>query len=154
MEITNQPITGGESIKDASSPYATLVNFYSAFNTQNYQLMEKNWHHSAEASMSNPLGGVKRGWDEIHKVYTNIFGGRAKVYVEFYDYSLHVSDTMFLAVGKERGTLTINNKTIELAIRTTRIYLKDKTLWKQIHHHGSIDNPELLARYQTTVLEK
>jgi hypothetical protein len=61
---------------------------------------------------------------------------------------------MFLAVGKERGTLTINNKTIELAIRTTRIYLKDKTLWKQIHHHGSIDNPELLARYQTTVLEK
>jgi len=125
MKPLNEPITGAEESDDVFLPYTALVNFYSAFNNQNYQQMEYNWLQSEEASMSNPLGGVKRGWDEIRQVYNNIFNGPANVYVEFYDYSIHATDTMFLAVGKERGTLTKNNKQIELAIRTTRIYTQN-----------------------------
>jgi len=154
MNIINQAITGQEATPDNSSPYSALVNFYYSFNKQNIESMESNWLQSEEASMSNPLGGIKRGWGEIKGVYKKIFAGTAKVYVEFYDYSVHTADSMFIAVGRERGTLEINNKIIELAIRTSRAYCLHDNQWKQIHHHGSMDNPELLATYQTTLLHK
>lgn len=154
MKIFNEPISGCEEIKDISSPNSALVNFYSAFNSQSYQRMENNWLHNTEATMSNPLGGIKLGWDAIKEVYQIIFDGQATVYVEFYDYSIHSTDSMFLAVGRERGSLTTNNKQIDLSIRTSRIYVMHENTWKQIHHHGSIEKPELLEIYQSTVLEK
>jgi len=154
MNITNQAISGQETKPDVASPYSALVNFYNAFNNQNFELMESNWLPTEEASMSNPLGGIKRGWDEIKDVYQRIFDGEANVTVEFYDYSIHSTKSMFIAVGRERGTLEINNEIIELAIRTSRAYCLHNNQWKQIHHHGSMDNPEMLATYQTTLLSK
>lgn len=154
MNIVTRPITGQEKKSDSTAPYSALVDFYHSFNNQNFDLMEKNWLQSAEASMSNPLGGVKRGWEEIKEVYTKIFNGPAKVYVEFYDYSIYTTDYMFVAVGREKGTLKINNEIIELSIRTSRIYCLYENQWKQVHHHGSMDDPQRLARYQTSLLGK
>jgi len=139
LMIEQQAITGAENYQAESfNPKAALFEFYRAFNTQNMALMENNWSQSNEASMSNPLGGIKRGWDEIRQVYTNIFHGKSKVYVEFHDYSIHQMGDMFCAVGRERGTLKIgtDNK------------------WQQIHHHGSIDNPALLKQYQQLILSR
>jgi hypothetical protein len=152
MRITTQPITGKESPLDISSPHGALIDFYMAFNSQNLGLMQSNWLQTEEASMSNPLGGIKRSWREIESVYKNIFYGPAIVYVEFYDYTIHATDLMFVAVGRERGSLEFNGDIIELAIRTSRIYTRHETEWKQVHHHGSMDNPELLAHYQKIVL--
>ncbi|MDP1572785.1 MAG: hypothetical protein Q8M04_00895 [Pseudomonadota bacterium] len=39
-----------------------------------------------------------------------------------------------------------------LAIRTSRIFKKLEGRWKQVHQHGSIKDPELLARYPSAVL--
>lgn len=154
MSLIKQAITGQESASDISSPYAALVDFYTAFNNRDFEKMKVNWMQSDQASMSNPLGGIKRGWSEIEKAYETIFNGPATVYVEFYDYSIHATEIMFLAVGRERGSLKINNEQIELAIRTTRIFALHESEWKQIHHHGSMDNPELLTRYQSALLYK
>lgn len=151
MHITTQAITGSETSAGEGSPYATLVDFYQAFNHQDMERMTSNWLHSEEASMSNPLGGLKRGWDAIQQVYGKIFFGEARVYVEFYEYTIHASDGMFVAVGRERGALTVNNVTIELAIRTSRIYRNERGNWKQLHHHGSMDDATLLAKYQSTL---
>ena len=104
--------------------------------------------------MSNPLGGVKRGWREIEEVYKRIFNGPAQVYVEYYDYSIYQTEMMFCAVGKERGYFKRGDIEIDLAIRTSRTYILIDGHWRQLHHHGSIDNPELLASYQTAVLQK
>lgn len=54
--------------------------------------------------------------------------------------------------GIRRGWTGIRGKTIDLSIRTTRLFRRaaDGT-WKQIHHHGSIDDPQLLATYQASV---
>lgn len=147
-------ITGQERVEDQASPLAALVNFYTAFNQRRYDLMEANWLQTDEASMSNPLGGLKRGWKEISSVYRTIFGGEARVYVEFYDYTLHASETMFLVVGREQGTLEVNKQVVELAIRTSRIFTLREGEWRQLHHHGSMDNPELLASYQRVLLNK
>jgi hypothetical protein len=151
MELTTQPITGRESAAGKAAPFCALADFYAAFNNRDFDRMQANWLQSEQASMSNPLGGIKRGWREISGVYEKIFNGSATVYVEFYDYSIHATESMFAAVGREQGMLEIGGRRIELAIRTSRIYVLQAREWKQLHHHGSMDNPQLLATYQSAL---
>lgn len=152
--INHEPITGNEKNTDHMTPTTALIEFYRAFNQADLSLMTQNWCIDEEASMSNPLGGVKRGWREIEEVYKRIFNGPAQVYVEYYDYSIYQTEMMFCAVGKERGYFKRGDIEIDLAIRTSRTYILIDGHWRQLHHHGSIDNPELLASYQTAVLQK
>jgi hypothetical protein len=35
--------------------------------------MQKNWLNNEEIAMDNPLGGIKRGWEEIKAIYSRIF---------------------------------------------------------------------------------
>jgi hypothetical protein len=58
---------------------------------------------------------------------------------------------MFYAVGRERGEFRLGKTVVKLLIRTTRVFWLLDGRWKQVHHHGSIDDPDLLARYQTAV---
>lgn len=114
--------------------------------------MAENWADQADVAMDNPLGGSKRGRDDIEAMYTRIFAGPAQVYVEFYEYSVHESENMFYVVGRERGWLRQRETRIDLAIRTSRIFKRINGQWKQVHHHGSIDDAALLARYQAVVM--
>jgi ketosteroid isomerase-like protein len=113
--------------------------------------MEENWDPSEEAAMANPLGGIKRGWPEIREVYQRIFNDRAKVRVEFHDYTLTVAGDVFWAIGRERGVFETESRILELVIRTTRVFRRVNDRWRQIHHHGSIERPELLDAYQRSV---
>jgi len=149
---TERIITGNEPIKDKDSPTRALIAFYKAFNQGDLDLMADNWLQDDAAVMSNPMGGIKRGWNEISQVYERIFNGPAQVYVEFYEYSFQQTGDMFCAVGRECGFLRAADKEIALAIRTSRIYTKQNGQWKQSHHHGSMDDPKLLADYQTAVV--
>ena len=101
--------------------------------------------------MSNPLGNLVRGWEQIGEVYDRIFNGSAEVYVEYYDITIHQTGDMFCSVGRERGYFKTDSKVIELDIRTSRIYCLENNHWKQLHHHGSICDPSLLADYQSVV---
>ena len=154
MKLHSQLISGAEGAIKEDTPYAALSAFYSAFNGRDSQLMRNNWLQTEEASMSNPLGGIKRGWHEINQVYDRIFHGPAQVYVEFYNYSIQQTSSMFCAVGSERGELHMHGEILQLAIRTSRIYCRQNGRWQQLHHHGSMDNPQLLLKYQTILLEK
>lgn len=104
--------------------------------------------------MDNPLGGIKRGWAEISSIYEKIFSGHAKVYVEYYDYTIHEHSEVFYSVGRERGFYSLGEKRVNLVIRTSRIFRRVGSNWKQIHHHGSIEDAELLATYQSAVMGK
>lgn len=152
--IYNEVITGKEKSFEVGSPQSALQLFYLAFNTRSLEKMTANWTQTDDASMSNPLGGVRRGWQEIAPVYERIFSGSAEVYVEFYDYSIHQSEHFFCAVGKERGYFKNTKETLDLAIRTSRIYRKQDEIWLQLHHHGSIEDPDLLKTYQEKVVKK
>jgi ketosteroid isomerase-like protein len=154
MHPVQEAITGKEEQGDSSSPYQALVQFYGAFNTRNTQLMSENWAQSEEIAMDNPLGGIKRGWSEIGSVYERIFSGPAEVYVEHFDYTIHEGAEMFYLVGRERGYFRMSGEEIALAIRTSRIFKKIDGRWRQVHHHGSIEDPQVLARYQSAVLGK
>lgn len=151
MISVQTPITGRESRGDPADPVQALAQFYCAFNTRDLALMANNWHGCADVSMDNPLGGIKRGWEDIRAVYERIFTGAARVQVEFHDYTLYVIGDVFYAVGRERGTFQSDSKTLDLAIRTTRIFRRSGGRWRQVHHHGSIDHPQLLSAYQHAV---
>jgi ketosteroid isomerase-like protein len=148
-----EPITGREDLGDLSEPVQALAQFYRAFNTRDLALAEANWDNSPEASMDNPLGGIKRGWAEIRPLYERLFNGPSAVSVEFWDYTLHRSGGVFWGVGRERGQYRPpRGEVIELAIRTTRLFRRDAAgRWRQIHHHGSIENPAMLDAYQRAI---
>lgn len=148
IETVKTAITGNEDIGTLGQALDALVQFYRAFNSGDFDLMAANWLQTEEAAMSNPLGDIKRGWEEISSVYRNIFNGPAKVYVEYWDYRIFERDGFFQAVGRERGYFQIASKRINLAIRTSRTYVRTDKGYKQLHHHGSIDQPDLLAVYQ------
>lgn len=151
MRLEHSPITGREDKEKLALPLRALSEFYDAFNNRNLEKMSRNWAQCDEVVMDNPVGGIKRGWKEIRAVYERIFAGPTRVNVEFYDYTLHETGEIFYAIGRERGELRAGETAINLAIRTTRIYRSIDGQWRQVHHHGSFDDPELLARYQEAV---
>ena len=149
-----KPVTGEETIPDSSNPLAVLAQFYRALNSRDLGLMQQNWDSSDEAIMNNPLGGIKRGWVEIGDVYRRLFASPKPYRFEFYDYTLQRYGEVFLAIGRERGRLeTGDGRQLNLAIRTTRIFRWTDACWRQIHHHGSIEDAETLSRYQRIVLK-
>ncbi|HEX7971447.1 MAG TPA: nuclear transport factor 2 family protein [Thiobacillus sp.] len=153
MQAIEQAITGARYPDLAgNTPESALEQFYAAFNGRDLALMAENWAQTDEIALDNPLGGIRRGWAEIRPLYERVFCGAAVVYVEFYDYTLHVGQDLFYAVGRERGQFRRGGTELALAIRTSRVFRQFDGRWKQVHHHGSIENPELLARYQSAVL--
>lgn len=152
MNLVREPIAGNESQGNLSAPYQALVQFYCAFNSRDIHMMSENWAQSDGIAMDNPLGGIKRGWAEIRAVYERLFGGSAEVTVAFSEYTIHETAEMFYCVGRERGRFRLGTTEVLLSIRTSRIYQKMGGRWRQVHHHGSIDDPKLLERYQSAVL--
>ncbi|MBF2709533.1 YybH family protein [Flavobacterium soyangense] len=152
-QVFSKLIIDGTIFPNENAEINALSKFYKAFNNQDMLLMEQSWLNTAKISMDNPIGGIRRGWDEIGNGYNKIFNGKAKVYVEFYDFSIHKTENMFFATGRERGYFKTEEIEISLAIRTTRIFVLNDGSWRQIHHHGSIDNPELLKSYQEAILK-
>lgn len=148
--LTTAPITGAEPA-DPTHPIGALAEFYRAFNGRDLALMRENWQPD-ECVLDNPLGGIRRGWAEIEPLYAKLFAGRARVWVEFYDFSLHPGQDLFCAAGRERGLFEKDGQRLHLAIRTSRLYRFDGARWRQIHHHGSIDDAGLLSTYLDAVL--
>jgi ketosteroid isomerase-like protein len=114
-------------------------------------MMARNWAQADEAVMDNPVGGIKRGWEEIRTVYERIFSSPGQYWFEFYDYSYHEAGEIFYVVGRERGGYRAGEAMLNMAIRTSRVFRRIEGEWRQVHHHGSIEDPKLLAAYQEAV---
>jgi ketosteroid isomerase-like protein len=148
-----QQAIGGAGYDDgpARDPVVALEQFYAAFNRRDLALMAAHWVAGEEAVMDNPLGGIARGWDAVRAVYERIFGAPVRVQVELHDYTIHEGGALCYAVGRERGTLERGDRRLALAIRTTRVFRRVDGVWRQVHHHGSMDDPALLRTYQDLV---
>jgi ketosteroid isomerase-like protein len=151
MKPIQEPITGNEELGDLSQPQQALAQFYRAFNTRDLKMMDENFAHSDEVAIDNPLGGIRRGADEPHKMYEGVFKSPADVHVEFWDYTIHRAGDVFWAVGRERGTYLDGEIVKNLNVRTTRVFQLINGRWRQMHHHGSIEDAKLLGDYQNVV---
>jgi ketosteroid isomerase-like protein len=146
-----KPVTGDEDLGDLSQPQQALAQFYRAFNTRDLKMIDENFARSDEVAIDNPLGGIRRGADEPHKMYEGIFKSPADVHVEFWDYTIHRAGDVFWTVGRERGTYRDGDVVRNLNIRTTRIFQLIDGRWRQMHHHGSIEDAKLLGDFQAAV---
>lgn len=146
LEETRQPTIEGAT--------AALETFYYALNERSLDLFRQIWLDNPLIQLNNPVGGIRRGTEPINAVYARIFDGPVRVRVEFHDIVEYASSEVVVFAGRERGTYEHDGKAHPLAIRTSRIflYVPAQGGWRQIHHHGSIDQPELLAQYQQAVL--
>jgi ketosteroid isomerase-like protein len=144
-------VTGREEPIDPREPLGALREFYRAFNTRDLVLMERNWASSDEACMAHPIGGVRYGWDDIRQVYERIFRAAATVNIEFRDFTLHHLGDTFYAVGREQGVLQGNREPRRLQFRTSRLFRFIDGRWRQVHHHGSIEDPVLMAWYKAAI---
>lgn len=151
IDLESKPVSGKENRSELTEQMAALSQFYEALNNRDLDLMAKNWAPGDEAVMDNPVGGIKRGWDEIRGVYERVFATSSNYWFEFHDYSFHQATDVFYVVGKERGEYASGNDTLPMAIRTSRVFRRIDGRWRQVHHHGSIDDPKLLSAYQDAV---
>lgn len=132
---------------------AALESFYHAFNRRSLRVLSQVWLDHPLAQLCNPLGGIRRGYSDIEVLYGRVFSGAASVWVEFYDVVEYDSPDMVVFAGRERGEFSVSGAAIPLAIRTTRVFRYDERAgnWRLAHHHGSIDDPAMLAGYQQAV---
>jgi ketosteroid isomerase-like protein len=131
---------------------AALETFYYAFNQRSLPTLEAIWADDALVQLNNPLGGILRGTAAIGDLYTRVFTGTARVWVEFTDIVAYTSTDTVVFAGRERGEFTVGATTVQLSIRTSRVFAHQAGIgWRQVHHHGSIDDADLLRTYQQAV---
>ncbi|MFK0164464.1 YybH family protein [Rhizobium sp. NPDC090279] len=151
MTAATTEITGAENRIGDGGALDALVDFYRAFNTGDLDSLAANWADGDTPSMDNPIGGIRRGWPSIRAGYAKLFSGKATIQVAFHDFTGQGGSDWHLFVGREKGTCTTVDGSIELRIRTTRWFTRINGVWRQLHHHGSIEEPALLAAYQTLI---
>jgi ketosteroid isomerase-like protein len=152
--MTSQPnkITGSEARSGDGSALDALIDFYRAFNAGDLEALAANWAEGDAPSMDNPIGGIRRGWPAIREGYAKLFKGPATVQITFYDFTSQGGGDWHLFAGRETGICKTPDVTVDLRIRTTRWFTKVGGVWCQLHHHGSIEEPALLADYQRAIL--
>ena len=148
MKPNPEPVTGWEPNADGASPYRALCEYYRAFNSRDLALLARNWAQSEDASIDDPMAGVRRGWRSIREVYERLLDGPALLRVELVDYTIHEAGDLAWFVGLERGYVRARQEEVPLEIRATLMFRRMDGRWRQVHHHASIDDPRLLARYQ------
>ncbi len=144
-------IDGNETKRGDGNPIDALIGFYRAFNTSDLGGLEAVWLGGSEPSMDNPIGGIRRGWEQIAEGYSKLFKGQATVHVTFHDFTSQGGDDWHLFVGRERGICRTATETLDVTFRTTRWFVRKEGAWRQLHHHGSVEDPQMLAAYQKLI---
>lgn len=132
---------------------AAVETFYHSFNQRSIEVFDAVWAHSDLIALNNPLGGILRGLPEIRALYQRIYDGPADVWVKLHDIVEYATAEMVVFAGREQGEFSREGRTVPLNIRTSRVFawMGPEAGWRQVHHHGSIDEAEALATYQRAV---
>lgn len=107
-------ISGAEVVPEGSALEA-LVAFYRGFNARDLSALERNWLPGALPSMDNPIGGIRRGIEAICAGYERLFSGKARVRVEFFDFTESHGEEFHLFVGRERGQCVVDGEIVDQA---------------------------------------
>ncbi|MFV1962755.1 MAG: nuclear transport factor 2 family protein [Acidimicrobiia bacterium] len=149
--------TAANRLDDATQPglngaLAALESFYFAFNNGDLNVLCQVWVPDELIRLNNPLGGILNGIGPISALYDGIFNGAADVWVEFWDIAAYdLGDNAAVFSGRERGQFIKAGRSVDLDIRTSRVFHRVDGRWGQVHHHGSITDTELLDNYRNAV---
>jgi ketosteroid isomerase-like protein len=131
---------------------AALESFYYALNNRDIAALRANWADDPLVQLNNPIGGIIRGADGVAALYEKVFAGELNLKVTFGDVINYVGDRHAVFAGREVGSYTAPDGTvIPLEIRTSRYFRYEEGQWRQYHHHGSIDDTDVLRAYRRAV---
>lgn len=149
-EACNRLAEAGKRGEDGA--LAVLETFYYALNHADLDTLTAVWSDDDLVQLDNPVGGILRSRDAVTDLYQRIFTSGIDVQVTFTDAATYLSTGIAVYAGREVGSYrSAAGDRKPLEIRTTRVFGWQDHLsrWAQLHHHGSIDNPQALAAYQT-----
>ncbi|WP_028922951.1 YybH family protein [Pseudonocardia acaciae] len=144
-------------LADAADPSpdgagAALESFYYALNNRDADALAQVWSNHPLAQLNNPVGGILRGGDAVTGLYRKIFTGPVRLWVRFADIVAYTGGEHAVFAGRETGEYTDPaGVAAPVAIRTSRYFRYEDGRWRQYHHHGSIDDPQMLAAYQLAI---
>ena len=130
---------------------AALETFYYALNSKDLETLVGGWADDELVQLNNPIGGILRSREAVRELYGRVFAGTLNVQVTFGDAATYWLGDSVVFAGREVGTYQhpdLGQQPVQ--IRTTRIFRYAGT-WQQLHHHGSIDDADVLAAYQQAV---
>jgi limonene-1,2-epoxide hydrolase len=134
---------------------AALESFYYSLNSRDIDVLRRVWAADPLAQLNNPVGGITRGGDEIVALYERIFSAPTRLEVGFDDFAQYTGEGHAMFAGRETVTYGPRNAEPEVAhVRTSRYFrfVEEHGVWLQLHHHGSIDDPDALRAYQRALL--
>jgi ketosteroid isomerase-like protein len=136
---------------------AALQTFYYALNRADLAALTAVWADHDLVQLNNPVGGVLRSKPSVEDLYRRIFASNIGLEVSFTDVVTYAWPAAVVFAGRELACYRDAGSGVpeqaEVAIRTTRVfgYSSRDRRWVQLHHHGSIDSPGALQRYQNAV---
>jgi pyrroloquinoline quinone (PQQ) biosynthesis protein C len=132
-------VINGKETQELPKEYQALHRYYAALNSGNIEKMKDVWSKEKTTAFTSPLGGIVRTYTEVVQAHEVLFSIPIKIDVEYYDIEITLLENGFSSVGRERGIMIINGKTIDVAFRTSRLFVKENGVYKQLHHHGSFE---------------
>ena len=147
---TARDLLGRTHRRDLRGARAALETFYHAFNAGDLQLLLSVWADDALIQSDSPLRGVARGLEQVAALYRPLLLGGGLTWLQFDDVVEISTEESVVFTGVERGILAAADDVVPLRIRTTRCFgwIEAAAAWRLVHHHGSIDEPMSLTRYQ------
>lgn len=133
-------VINGRESGDLPLEYQALHEYYAALYRGDIVKMKDVWSKEKTTAFTSPLGEIVRSYEDIIQVHDELFSLPVKIDVEYYDIEITKLKNGFCSVGRERGTMTIEGECIDVAFRTSRIFIKDEGVYKQLHHHGSFED--------------
>lgn len=134
-----------------SPEYQALSDYYNALNNGDIVKMKDNWCKEMPVVFTSPLGGIIRSYKDVMASHAELFNSPIQIDVEYYDIEVNNFENGFSSVGRERGTMNINGESIDVGFRTSRLFVKEKGEYKQVHHHGSFECLETQNKIMQTL---
>jgi len=133
-------VINGKETEVLPKEYQALHEYYAALNSGDIEKMRNSWSKEQTTAFTSPLGGIVRTYKEVIQAHKELFSLPIKIDVEYYDIEITTLNNGFCSVGREKGTMKIGNEVIDVAFRTSRLFIKEEGTFKQLHHHGSFED--------------
>lgn len=140
--------------RDREGAVAALETFYYALNSADLEALTEVWSDDELAQLDNPVGGIIRSGAAIADLYRRIFASGMDLSVTFTDAATYLTADTAVFAGRERCEYTgAEGARVSVEFRTSRFFTwaPGDGRWRQIHHHGSADDPDALRAYQAAV---
>jgi len=97
--------------------------------------------------MDNPVGGIKRGGEQIRSVYERLFNSQVNTSSNFITTATMKPATSFMSWAESEGSTEPAKWFCTWESGRARSFRRIDGEWRQIPHHGSIEDSQLLAAY-------